>query len=310
MKYFFLSFFLCIITKGIGQNWVDLVNVYWQASPSNTIDGVTDDKRNFNMFVGNVKLPIVLNDKNILVLGLENQQTRITSVKDQITGANTYQFSSTMLQIGLEHRWDKKNKTLLMAIPRLNSGQQEFNKNQLQLGGLVLSTSSRNDDFDWKYGLYYNNEFFGHMFVPLFGFNWKINQQLRLKLIVPLNFEFAYMPNDRLRVGVRFDGINASYRYQNASEINGLSNQYIDKADNNVWAFGECHLGKNIWVHFKAGHSVLRKYRFFNDGDQMSVKLGPVNFGDDRNLGHPKDVMVWFNNGFSFESRLIYRLPF
>ena len=59
-------------------------------------------------------------------------------------------------------------------------------------------------------------------------------------------------------------------------------NRYLDKADNNVWAFAEFHLGKNIWFHVKAGHSVLRKYRQYNMDDEMTLKLGPVNVGDDR----------------------------
>jgi Domain of unknown function (DUF6268) len=180
--------------------------------------------------------------------------------------------------------------------------------NHFQLGGLVLGTSSRNENFDWKYGIYYNGELFGPIVVPLFGFNWKMNDKWRLKLIVPINAEISYQAADRFRTGLRFDGVNASYAYRS---VPGAANTagYIDKADNNVWAFGEFHLGKNVWFHLKAGYSIIRKYRYFVKGDKMKLKLGPVNVSDNRFGGNSKLIPPFFNDGWSFETRIIYRLP-
>lgn len=304
MKTLLTTLVLLTLTSVRAQNWIDLGNIYWRTSPFNNIEG-SSEKRNLNMYAADAKIPLVIDDNNVIIVGLEYQHNTITS-NDPLWP--NYSFSSSMLQLGWEHKWNDKSKMLFMAIPRFNSDYNDVNIGHFQMGGLALGTTKRNENFDWKYGMYYNGELFGPMFVPLFGFNWKINDKWRYKMLIPLNFELSYQPGERFRTGLRFDGVNASYAYQGIAG-NPLINGYIDKADNNAWLFSEFHFGKNIWFHLKAGHSVLRKYRFFREGDQMITKLGPVNIGDARNNGVPLDVPVFFKNGFSFEARFIYRLP-
>ena len=188
-----------------------------------------------------------------------------------------------------------------MSMTRLNSDFSSIDASHFQQGGLALGTTSRNENFDWKYGLYYNAEFFGPMFVPLFGFKWKINEHWRFKVVVPVNLEISYTTDKNLIAGLKFEGVNGSFRTnQNAMGVDS----YIDKADNNLWAFTEFEMGKNVWFHLKAGYSILRKYRMYSNDDTIDWKLGPVNFGNDR-----VDVSPAFDNGLSFEARMIYRLP-
>lgn len=304
MKKLFIALILLALSPAYGQKWVDLGNAYWRVSPFNKIDGFSE-KRTMNMFVGDAKAPIVLGEKNILIIGIEYQYTSITSKSIFFPD---YRFSSSMLQLGLEHKWNERSKMLFMFVSRFNTDYQYIGYQSFQWGGLAFGTTSRSENFDWKYGLYYNGELFGPMVVPLFGFNWKINEKWRFKMVIPLNLELSYKPNNWLRTGARFDGINASYTYQTLPG-DVTTNGYIDKADNNAWAFCEFHLGKNVWFHVKAGHSILRKYRYFSDGDKMNLKLGPINIGDNRNSDNPKAVPILFKNGWSFEGRIIYRLP-
>jgi len=287
---------------GFAQNHIDLANVYMRYSPGNAIEG-SKQQRNFSMYVADAKLPLVINDNNVALIGMEYQQNQIT-----YTGSETnhvdYRFSSSTLQVGLEHKWNNRSKLLFMGFGRLNGYYREIESNAFQLGGLAFGTTKRSENFEWKYGLYYNGEFFGPMFVPLFGFNWKINERWRLKTVLPINLELSYQPNANLRAGLRFDGVNGSYRMKPLPKSLFMTDYHVDKADNNVWLFGEAHLGKNIWFHLKAGHSVLRKYRFYENNEKLALKLGPVNIGDDR----PETVSL-FENGWSFEARFIYRLP-
>lgn len=297
-----LLLFLIIIQSFAGrtQNHIDLANVYWRTSPGNAIEG-SNERRNFNMYVADAKLPLVLNDRNVFIIGAEYQHNSITYADEPFIGAPEYEFASSTLQLGLEHKWNDRSKMLFMGLGRLNTDYSNITTKHFQLGGLAFGTTSRSENFDWKYGLYYNGEFFGKMFVPLFGFNWKINDKWRLKTVIPVNLELTYQPKDWFRAGLRFDGVNGSYRIG----PNVFSpNYHLDKADNNVWAFTEVNLGKNVWIHVKAGHSVLRKYRFYPDEEKLALKLGPVNLGDNRQVTTPL-----FENGISFEMRFIYRLP-
>jgi hypothetical protein len=308
MKYLLIISVLLSQFVSFAQNHIDLANVYWRYSPANAIEGYNLE-RDFSMYVMDFKLPVVLNDDNVFITGIEYQHN-ITTTRE--TGINPiikprdYEFASSTLQLGLEHKWNTKSKMLFMAFGRLNTNYKNISTDHFQLGGLALGTTSRSDKFDWKYGLYYNGEFFGPMLVPLFGFNWAINDKWRLKTVLPINLELSYRATERFTAGLRFDGVNGSYRGE--SSLDPLSsianNEYLDKADNNVWLYSEFNLGKNVWFHVKAGHSVLRKYRFYDNNEKLALKLGPVNIGDDR-----PEAINQIENGFSFECRFIYRLP-
>jgi len=284
------------------QDWVDLGTIKTRYSPNNSTE-LSNTTRNLLTLSANVKLPIVLNEDDILILGLDHQYNSISlNYNNGSNGSlNELPFSSSMLQIGLSHDWNKKSKTIFMAMGRLNTDYFEIDASHFQLAGLVLSTTKKTADFHWKYGVYYNAEFFGPMIVPLFGFNWKINEKWRLKTIIPIKLELSYQPKTWFRSGLFFEGINASYRVYNYSTI---KNDYLDKADNNLSLFTEFHLGMNIWFRLEGGASILRKYRIYENDQILTLKLGPVNIGDNR-----PDTRPLFNNGFFIESKIIYRLP-
>lgn len=296
MKTQLLFTLLLLGTFSYTQNSIDLANVYYRTSPKNSTQDSAHSST-LNTIGLDLKLPLVINDNNVALVGLDYQKN---SIESNEIDREKIKFSALALQLGIEHKWNQKSKTLFMSITRLNSDFKSTNSNHFQQGGLVLGTTSHSSTFDWKYGAYYNGEFFGPMFVPLFGFNWKMNDKWRLKLIVPLNFELSYQPTQKFISGFRFEGVNASFR----TNQNPLQKDaYIDKADNNCWAFAELNVAKNCWIHLKAGYSILRKYRIYNQTEQLNWKLGPVNIGDDR-----PDITPQFQNGLSFEARFIYRL--
>ena len=301
IKIFLFCVFILLLPLANGQNWVDLGTVTSKYSPNNSIPGSPDSRNLFSLSF-NAKLPIVLNDNNVLIVGLDHQYNSISRNYSSGPGSfNEHPFSSSMVQLGLQHDWNKKTKTLFMAMGRLNSDYFEVDASHFQMAGLVLSTTKRTKDFHWKYGVYYNAEFFGPMIVPLFGFNWKINEKWRLKTVIPINLELSYQAKSWFRTGLFFEGINASYRVFNYST---LPKDYMDKADNNLSLFSEFHLGKNIWFHIKGGMSVLRKYRIYENNERLTLKLGPVNIGDNR-----PETNTLFNNGPFIEGKIIYRLP-
>ncbi len=286
-----ILFILCIQVC-FSQNWVDLVNVYWRASPNNTVENLTEN-HDLSAISVDLKLPIVLNDSNIIIVGLGQTLNQLSSLKTSAE-LNEMKFNSAMIQLGWEHKWNQTSKILLMSMTRLNSDYRNISLSHFQQGGLLLGTTKKNANFDWKYGAYYNSEFFGPMIVPIIGFNWKISSEWRLKLAAPVNAEISYSL-DKFRTGIKYEGINASYRYE------GLG--YIDKADNNIWLFAEAHIGKRIWCHIKLGHSILREYNVYRNSEKLDLKVSTAGIGDDR------EGRLVLGNGLSIEARIIYRLP-
>ena len=162
MKQLLITFLLLSQISTHSQNYVDLANVYWRFSPNNKVKGL-DITRDFHMYVADVKLPLVLNDKSIFIAGLEYQQNETKSRSTLSPPAHAikdYQFASSTLQLGLEQKWNKRSKMLFMAFGRLNTNYENISTSHFQLGGLALGTTSGSEKVDWKYGIYYNREFF------------------------------------------------------------------------------------------------------------------------------------------------------
>lgn len=297
MKAILTGIILLMSAVLIGQQSIDLANVYYRTSPYNKLNDGSDQKH-LNTIGVDAKLPVVINKSNVFILGLEHQHNSINSLNDV---HRNLEFSTNALQLGIEHTWNSKSKLLMLSFTRLNSDFNRIDATHLQQGGLVLGTTKRNETFEWKYGLYYNAEFYGNMFVPLFGFNWKINDALTMKAVLPVSFDLAYKCDSNLIAGLKFEGTNASFR---TNQNDNSTPSYIDKADNNLWVYTEFEMAKNIWFHAKLGHSILRNYKMYDNEEVMDWKLGPINMGDNRSTNNSS-----FKNGLSLEARFIYRLP-
>ena len=303
MKKLLLVLFSGFLVQAFSQNFVDLANVYWRTSPANAVEG-SSDKVNFNTWALDAKAPIKLSGKFILLPGFEVAHNRIVN-----TNGSSWVFSHTTLQLGFEYRWNERFKSVFMFTPKLSTTfTGGIDSKDLQFGGLTLNTFKRSENFDWRFGAYVNGELFSVMVVPLLGFNWKMDDHWRLKMLIPVNLELSRIMNDRWIAGLLFIGANASYRMR--QQLNpytlypGNYQPYMDKADNNAWIYSDIYLTKNLVLNLKAGHSILRKYRLYDDGDKLDMKWGPVNMGNDR-----FDAPVLMKNGYSFEARLIFRMP-
>lgn len=299
MKFLFwiLTFFYAICSSG--QNSIDLVNVYWRSSPFNKTEN-SALQNHLNTVSADAKLPVVLNDSNIFILGVEHQRNSITE-SESFSIENGLNYHSSMLQLGWEHKWNENSKMLIMGMTRLNSYDTKIKLNKLQQAWLVLGTTKKSERFQWKYGAYYNSEFFGPMIVPLFGFKWTPTPKWILNLVAPVNIELAYKPKEKFRIGLKYEGLNASYSIKSTDPLNDI---YLDKADNNIWFFTEVECAKNIWAHLKMGHSILREYTIYRADEKMDLKISAASVADDRTETAPI-----LEDGISLELRLIYRLP-
>ena len=122
-----------------------------------------------------------------------------------------------------------------------------------QLGVAGLAIFQKVKFLTWKFGFYFNNDYFGNYFVPLLGFDWWINNRDKLFGILPGNMTFEHKVNKLLYYGITFNAITNSYRDQ--------ANQYFRVDDNQLGIFGDVYFTKNIVVNTEIGHSLFRKLR-------------------------------------------------
>jgi hypothetical protein len=140
------------------------------------------------------------------------------------------------------------------VIPRLSSDMEAVSSDDYQLGGAVLATRKGSDFFSFKFGAYYNSEFFGFFMLPLAGVEWKINDRLHLGGILPrkMVLEYKAAPG-RIHLGGLFRSVTNSFRT--------LPGSYIRISDNQVRFFVDAYLFANIVMNAEMGYSVFRKYK-------------------------------------------------
>lgn len=190
---------------------------------------------------------------------------------------------------------NEKRSLQLTFIPKVNSDFENGSRDVLQLGGVVLATRKSSERFKYKYGLYYNHECFGHFFVPLAGFEWKVNNSWQVYGTLPMNATVACRITKRLVTGFNFTGIIASFRLKN--------DQYLHKSSNELYGFADIYIAKNLLLQGRVGYGIARSYRLYEAGDEMDFGISALKFGDDR-----RQVNDDLKDGSLLQASLIYRV--
>ncbi len=143
-------------------------------------------------------------------LNAEQLTARRTSTLSQ-----SYNLYSLGLPIGLQlqsknERW----KYTGVLIPKINSDFADNLDYDFQLGGIGLITRVFSQTCQVRAGLYYNTEYWGHFFMPLFGVDWKVNEKFRMYGTLPGNYRFEYRLGQRFYTGIGFRSAQRSFRIQ------------------------------------------------------------------------------------------------
>ena len=193
-------------------------------------------------------------------------------------GNNVYGFALPLTYV---KQWKKEKwKTAFTVIPRLNSDLKNISSDDYQAGAAVLFTYKKKENLKFKFGTYYNSEFFGFFMLPLAGIDWNISERLNLFGILPnsMNIEYKALLK-KIHCGLSFKSVTNSFRYENES--------YLKVQDNHIKIYADAYLLKHVVLNIEAGHTVWKKYS--------------VGFDDDENK-------LGFKNNFIFRMALSYRL--
>lgn len=243
----------------------------------------------------NISLPIVLNDKTAIVTGIRGNNWTLSYTPKQIWPTSYYSFG---LNLGINHKFSDKKTLLFVALPKLNSDYLELNAESLQLGFLTTYSVRKNENFLWKLGMYYNNEFFGPFVVPIYGLDWDLNEKLNISGDLPIYGKVNYKFNDNFASGMGYIALVSSYRLTEA-----FNNAYTSRFAIEPYFFGETKLFKNTYLNAKAGYAISRKYPVYHKDDKIDWQLSFIKFGDDREQLNPT-----IENGVFFEFGLAYKI--
>ena len=232
------------------QPYLDVAAFRYQYSPDAGAYRRGYTPNHFSFGTAGLNIPIVFKDSSILLLGPSIEQWDITTPLTPDVPV----LKGIALPLTAVKPFSKTWTGTFIFIPRWNGSEHFGFKERLQTGGAVLLTYKKRTNLKYKFGLYYNREFFGNFFVPLAGIEWKINNRLQLFGVLPGSLVLERKVSKHFYYGASFRSITTSFRY-------GDLKKFMRIDDNQLQAFADLYLSKNIVLNAEAGHSVFRRFR-------------------------------------------------
>ncbi|MEQ8359848.1 MAG: DUF6268 family outer membrane beta-barrel protein [Cytophagales bacterium] len=256
----------------IAQPYVDIFSIRHHESPNQPY--LDNDSSSLSISQTRIStfLPFVLKNEDAIIFGSFYERIRLKTRK---TGLNTFDLHSAILQIGYGKKWNEQWNILLLFLPKISSDWNGISSEDLQIGGIVIATKKINEKFRYKFGLYYNREYFGNLFVPVLGLDWRINKKLNFFGLLPRGLNLEYKALKTIHFGLAHETITTTFR------LNGdFNNNYIRDGDR-FWAYYmfkfyfNYYPVKNIILSAEFGHTAFRSYQEYWRGTKDKVNEGP-----------------------------------
>jgi len=252
------------------QPYIDIVNVQYQQFLKTPYTNSPE----MNLFTGewtaSVTLPLVLKNKDIILIGASYDQLILQSNEGSAT--TTTRLHVPALQLGYLRQWkNEKWSTLFFVLPKISSDFTSLSGDDYQAGGLVLMNYKKNKKIKYHFGIYYNQEYFGPFFIPLLGLDWKVSPKINIFGILPSTANFEYKFNKILYAGASYKSITASYRLGDGTFLRDGGKL----GHNQIKVYVNLYATKNIVFYAETGYTFLRSYHQY-DADNELLSVNPV----------------------------------
>lgn len=287
-----------VLTPSIqAQDYVDLARFRYDNTPLNQFDSTTASTRVQEITL-DATVPIQFKNGNAFITGFDFQQV---SVKVNPVDADLTSVYTILLKLGMKMDYGDKWSATYMFMPKLSSDLKQISSRDFQYGGLALVSYQKSAHLKYKFGMYYNSELFGPFFVPLLGLYYlSPSNKLEINATLPVWADINYRFNDWFRVGFSFSAFVRSY---NINEPQYSENgEYLVKSTNEPKLYLQFEPIKSLVIQTKIGYSIGRRYKIYDEKDQVTFGLSAFRFGDDRDQLNSE-----FEDGLIFEVRLMYR---
>ncbi len=253
-------------------------------------------KASEQVILANLKAPLVITDSLIWYNDLTYQHFMVDY---SAGGVDPTRLHAVMFQTGIVKKLSETTGFQLLLVPRLMSDFRNVDAGHFQLGGLGLFEKRYSKTFLARYGLMYNRDLFGHMFVPLVFLDWKVSEKWSVNGMLPITCKVNYQAGEKLGVGFSLFGLITSYQLGESL----MNEDYIERKSVDISLYSRYRLGGNVHLEGRFGYALGRSYRQFAKGDKMDARVTAVGFGDDR-IQKNTD----FDAGPFVDVRLVYNL--
>lgn len=279
----------------LGQNYIDLAKVDYATSSLNTFDTDTT-KTSLQEMNADITLPLVINDNLTVLIGgtYEGTTASFNLGRDEET------LTGITLKLGANIKHNDKLSGTYILLPKISSDLEKIASNDFQVGVVVIIKYAKSNHFNYKFGLYVNNELFSPFIVPMFGFYYlSPSEKFEAKVLLPLAVDLNYTVSENTRIGLNFKGQIRSYNLN--TPIGNEANRYVARSTNDVYSYVQYELSNGINFQLGVGRSVGRSYRMYDE--KVSLAMPLLYFGDNRTQLN-KD----FSDSWIYKISAFYRL--
>jgi len=165
---------------------------------------------------------------------------------------------------------------------------------------LVMYERIKNENFTYRLGVMYNQEFFGTYIVPVFYLDWNLGNNFKINGLIPIYGKVFYQPSQNFSTGLHFIGLTTTYRINEEN----YENYYIDRRSIDLSWFANTHVWDNFYLEGRLGYSLSKDYGLFEEDDKITLGLPLVNIGDDRTRQNSE-----FGSSMFVHLKLVYSIP-
>ncbi|NND95335.1 MAG: hypothetical protein HKN45_10750 [Flavobacteriales bacterium] len=290
MRLVFLLICSLLARAYYAQQFVDVLKLSYRLSPNNEMLEHEGETVDINDYMVNIFLPFEQADKTYIFAGANYFSSSIGDF--DVYSLSLYGGFSGHIQRESVGGW--QYTTLL--IPKISLDGGKIVSKDAQIGAYTLFRKKKSEKFKWKVGAYMNTERFGFLLVPIIGLEWQANESYKVDITAPMSASVRKTLNDKMMLGLQFTGRRYSYNISRSAE-------YLEVGDNTVNLYTDIYLTGKVVLNLQVGHSILRNYGIYNDGDDVIISFGPVDLQDDR--PSPRNEL---SQGWNFRGGLFYRL--
>ena len=300
MKYLLRFLLGLVFITANAQNYIDIGRFSYANTPLNTFENTLEQTK-IEEFALQLTFPIVLNEKTVILTGFSADRSRLLLDPDftEHTALN-----KVRLQLGLNQVHSEKWTGTYVLLPSIASDFKMITNEDFQIGLLTLFTYTKKENLKYKIGFYANTENYGPLFIPLLGLYYlSPNQKFESTLLLPGQVDFNYKLTKKTALGINFDGMASSYNLHESIYI--PKGQYVARSSNELYTYLQFQLGKSLYVKTKVGYTISRTYKVFDNNDKVTLNLGSIYIGDQRN-----QLNTNFEKDVVFKAELFYRIHF
>ncbi len=209
-----------------------------------------------DLFV-NAFIPKVLKNGNTFFVRAHYEKLEMRN--DSLSSA----YSSITLPIGMQVQLkNPKVKFTGLVIPKIAGADLGAAFSDVfQLGAYSLFTVTESEKFRYKFGLYYNREFFGNFFVPLVGVDWKVSDRFSVFGTLPQSFRASYaIVPSRVNAGLAFRSMTRSFRGED-------NNTFVRYNELQFKTFFDFYISKKNVVFVEGGYFLGKTPLLYNNAD-------------------------------------------